>query len=901
MQFIEDMGLLAELSYVDFRDVSLLGISGENSNWKNNAKYDITDKDGRESTLEKLLDTYEIVDFIDHGALLEGNLNNGSGLQMLLLKSGNNYVIAYRGTAGLHDLVITDVAQMGLKLNDNDQFKESLEQTQKWIDIVKANNSNATFTLTGHSLGGALAQLNSYVYGFETYTINAFGFDAATAGGVVNMQAVLTNIGYRNMGVQNTSNIYNFIAEGGCWQDFIAGGLTDLVGAFTKTHIGQTIIIKDNTGGYVGLLGSHSSIDINNSLAIYHNLMQTFNIKTYDFLSNLFNDLRLYDENQVKDTLKIMAGILNIPILQDTVKLSESIQTWQGSGLTLTRLGNLSPSEIASQAKGDKAILYALTKLNPFAIEGDLPAYIDIDPTNYSEKYIKDRAQYLYYSIYPRGRYDLAGDVTTHYEDSTMPDKVLMTLFSDKRILFGGEGYSTLNGLDKEDHLYGMGGADGLNGNAGDDWIEGGEGADILDGGAGKDVLIGGYTKDKVDAQSDMLKGGADFDTYISGNTDIISDSDGKGRVYFEGKLLTGGEARAGQEYYIKPDGSREYVGNGGVYTLSADGTLTFRKASGEILVIEEFTNDNLGIHLEGETPPEHNCPDLINPSFDLHFSLPTPTRSVSGGGGGGGSGGSSGGGSSSHTPPPSIPHTYSPPPEPIIECVNDPVHNSAGKGGGGGGTPPIVLDLNRNGITSISLAASTALFDYDGDGNKENTAWIENSDALLVNDVNNDGIINNASELFGNYTRNSEEVNGEAREATLGYGSIAKSGYQALSYYDTNGDSVIDASDTRFEELKLWIDSNQDGMTDTGELKTLSEMGVTSLALNSATPYIPTTENTNTIIQETTFTRKRHSVPDTESEILNQVQDDEIGIMRDVLFRYENTSIYSKIQRKVA
>jgi hypothetical protein len=303
--------------------------------------------------------------------------------------------------------------------------------------------------------------------------------------------------------------------------------------------------------------------------------------------------------------------------------------------------------------------------------------------------------------------------------------------------------------------------------------------------------------------------------------------------------------------------------------------------------------NDNLGIHLEGETPPEHNCPDPINSSFDLHFSLPTPTRSVSGGGGCGGSGGSFGGGSSSHTPPPSIPHTYSPPPEPIIECVNDPVHNSAGKGGGGGGTPPIVLDLNRNGITSISMAASIALFDYDGDGIKENTAWIESGDALLVNDVNNDGIINNASELFGNYTRNSD-------------GSIAKSGYQALSYYDTNGDSVVDASDSRFEELKLWIDSNGDGVTDTGELKTLSEMGVTSLALNSATPYIPTTENTNTIIQETTFTRHRMTVGnplglDTGSEILNQVQDDETGVMRDVLFRYENNSTYSKIQKKAA
>ncbi|MDQ1338049.1 MAG: hypothetical protein QG617_1016, partial [Campylobacterota bacterium] len=186
---------------------------------------------------------------------------------------------------------------------------------------------------------------------------------------------------------------------------------------------------------------------------------------------------------------------------------------------------------------------------------------------------------------------------------------------------------------------------------------------------------------------------------------------------------------------------------------------------------------------------------------------------------------------------------------------------NSIGAGSGGGATPPIVLDLNRNGITSVSLAASKALFDYDGDGVLENTAWIESSDALLVNDTNNDGIINNATELFGNYTKNSD-------------GSIAKSGYQALSYYDSNSDGVVDATDTRFTELKLWIDANGDGATNTGELKTLTEMGVTSLALNSATPYIPTTENTNTIIQETTFTDANGA-----------------GIMRDILFRYENNA----------
>lgn len=77
--------------------------------------------------------------------------------------------------------------------------------------------------------------------------------------------------------------------------------------------------------------------------------------------------------------------------------------------------------------------------------------------------------------------------------------------------------------------------------------------------------------------------------------------------------------------------------------------------------------------------------------------------------------------------------------------------------------------------------------------------------------------------------------------------GSITKSGYQALSYYDTNNDGVVNSTDTRFNELSLWIDSNQDGVTDTGELKTLSEMGVTSLTLNSTTPYIQSGKGINT------------------------------------------------------
>ena len=183
----------------------------------------------RQTKMENILDKYEIINFESFDGLGE------SDLQMMLLKdkSTGEYVISYRGTAGFHDLVITDIAQMGLKLDDNDQFKESLTVTNYWKELYGLNSSNTT--LSGHSLGGALAQLNSYYYGFSAYTINAFGFDDATTGGIpIVLDGYLSNQEILDNAVKNTDNIYNYISVAGNYPDFIAGGLTDIVGGLVK-------------------------------------------------------------------------------------------------------------------------------------------------------------------------------------------------------------------------------------------------------------------------------------------------------------------------------------------------------------------------------------------------------------------------------------------------------------------------------------------------------------------------------------------------------------------------------------------------------------------------------------------------------------------------------------------
>jgi hypothetical protein len=135
--------------------------------------------------------------------------------------------------------------------------------------------------------------------------------------------------------------------------------------------------------------------------------------------------------------------------------------------------------------------------------------------------------------------------------------------------------------------------------------------------------------------------------------------------------------------------------------------------------------------------------------------------------------------------------------------------------------TSPLVLDLNGDGVNTVHWAANTR-FDIDGDGDLDTTGWVSKGDGLLALDRNGDGTINNGSELFGTAT-------------TLADGSKAKDGFAALAALDTNGDGRIDASDTDFAALRVWVDANQDGQSQGGELFSLSSLGIASINLDAA------------------------------------------------------------------
>jgi hypothetical protein len=130
-----------------------------------------------------------------------------------------------------------------------------------------------------------------------------------------------------------------------------------------------------------------------------------------------------------------------------------------------------------------------------------------------------------------------------------------------------------------------------------------------------------------------------------------------------------------------------------------------------------------------------------------------------------------------------------------------------------------------------------------NGDGIADDTGWTGKGDGFLVIDRNNDGKISHASEL----SFASEDKN-------------AKSDLEALAALDNNGDRVLDAKDVRFKELKVWVDANGNGVTDAGELKTLEEVGITSIGLVGSNLEGTAKVGENVLISTSTFTRANGS-----------------------------------------
>lgn len=126
--------------------------------------------------------------------------------------------------------------------------------------------------------------------------------------------------------------------------------------------------------------------------------------------------------------------------------------------------------------------------------------------------------------------------------------------------------------------------------------------------------------------------------------------------------------------------------------------------------------------------------------------------------------------------------------------------------------TDPLVIDLDGDGIETISLFDFGGTFDFsDGEYSIVRSGWISPDDGFIAFDRNQNGIIDNKDELFGN----DEE-----------------SGFASLGALDSNSDGVISSLDVNFGEILVWSDLNSNGISDFGEVSSAEELGIESINL---------------------------------------------------------------------
>ena len=128
----------------------------------------------------------------------------------------------------------------------------------------------------------------------------------------------------------------------------------------------------------------------------------------------------------------------------------------------------------------------------------------------------------------------------------------------------------------------------------------------------------------------------------------------------------------------------------------------------------------------------------------------------------------------------------------------------------------PLVINLSD---TPISLSDETVSFDLDTDGNLDDMPTLSAGAAFLALDKNNNGKIDDGSELFGSQTGN---------------------GFLELAEYDDNQDGVINQHDEVFNQLLVWQPGSGEQLTN------LSATDVDTLSLQSVTTEFQFTNELN-------------------------------------------------------
>lgn len=130
--------------------------------------------------------------------------------------------------------------------------------------------------------------------------------------------------------------------------------------------------------------------------------------------------------------------------------------------------------------------------------------------------------------------------------------------------------------------------------------------------------------------------------------------------------------------------------------------------------------------------------------------------------------------------------------------------------------TDPLVINLDSS---PTDVEDVTWNFDIDDDGAMDSISMLSKGNGFLALDHNNNGIIDNGSELFGSKSGN---------------------GFSDLSAYDTDKNGWIDENDGVYDDLRVWVKNNTED-----SLLSLKEANVGAIYLG----YSNTNFNLNNLL----------------------------------------------------
>lgn len=352
--------------------------------------------------------------------------STNSGMQAAAYKNVNTgeIVIAYRGTELNADDLWQDI-MIATGLAPSDQFADA----DKFYQAVQTQYGS-NITITGHSLGGGLAQMIGSKYGNTTYTYNAPGLNA-----------------YAGL---NTNQITNFVV------------MNDWCGML-RSHAGTTYYIQPISIANDPLLDTHWSILNYNETDYGPIISKPLGFGTKEGLA-----LWYYDINNDNVGVKQLIGTqVNETDLRNAVNI---MNTQIGTPLHQLHYRTSTGDYIIGTDQSENGEL------------GSLPLTgTDKNDTIYGNGGVDE--------INGLGGNDiLVGGADIDLISGGAGND---TIYGDYEITSGiNEGNDILFGDAGNDVIAGGGGDDIISGGADNDILIGGAGADILDGGAGNDTYI---------------------------------------------------------------------------------------------------------------------------------------------------------------------------------------------------------------------------------------------------------------------------------------------------------------------------------------------------------------------------------------------------------------------------